>query len=248
MLENYFSGLYQRVAENSYQLASKEIVKALANGGDCLDCGANNGHWYTKLSKEIDLSIEQYYGIEWNEACVKTSQEKGLNICLGDLNKLLPYKDDKFTCIYALSVLEHLLNGCKFLKECHRTLKDDGKLILLTPNIATFFTVAFLLLGKMPSTGPHPDSDALLNAEWEKLHNLGSCHEAWAFDSESDTPVHRHLIVFSFRVLKRYLEMIGFSKVKGYGFGLYPFPNFMQPMLEKIDPWHCHQMVFIAQK
>ena len=39
-----------------------------------------------------------------------------------------------------------------------------------------------------------------------------------------------------------------FEDVKGYGFGLYPFPNFMQPVLEKIDPYHCHQMVFIAKK
>jgi len=38
------------------------------------------------------------------------------------------------------------------------------------------------------------------------------------------------------------------SFVQGYGFGLYPFPGFMQPMLERIDPYHCHQMVFIARK
>ena len=45
-----------------------------------------------------------------------------------------------------------------------------------------------------------------------------------------------------------YLESVGFDRVRGYGFGLYPFPNFMQPLLEKIDPYHCHQMVFIAHK
>ena len=30
--------------------------------------------------------------------------------------------------------------------------------------------------------------------------------------------------------------MIGFKDVKGYGFGLYPFPNFMQPFFERFDP------------
>jgi hypothetical protein len=54
------------------------------------------------------------------------------------------------------------------------------------------------------------------------------------------TAVHRHLLVFSYRVLKQYLEMLGF--------GLYPFPNFMQRPLERIDPYHCHQMVFVATK
>jgi len=59
---------------------------------------------------------------------------------------------------------------------------------------------------------------------------------------------HRHLVVFSYRVLKEYLKLIGFREVRGYGFGLYPFPNFMQPLLERIDPIHCHQMVFVARK
>jgi hypothetical protein len=67
-------------------------------------------------------------------------------------------------------------------------------------------------------------------------------------DTESDTPVHRHLIVFSYRVLMQYLKMIGFSNVKGRGFGLYPFPRSMQPFLERLDPYHCHQMVMVAEK
>ena len=67
-------------------------------------------------------------------------------------------------------------------------------------------------------------------------------------ETDYDTPVHRHIVVFSFRVLRSYLHMIGFSNVTGYGFGLYPFPNFMQPMLERLDPFHCHQMVFVETK
>ncbi len=67
-------------------------------------------------------------------------------------------------------------------------------------------------------------------------------------DTETDTPVHRHLIVFSFRVLRQYLQMIGFQQVSGRGFGLYPFPKFTQPLLERLDPYHCHQMVFVAKR
>jgi hypothetical protein len=36
--------------------------------------------------------------------------------------------------------------------------------------------------------------------------------------------------------------------VRGYGFGVYPFPNVMQPLLERLDPYHAHQMVFVAEK
>jgi SAM-dependent methyltransferase len=228
----------------AYSFASLEIQSALKDGGHCLDCGANNGYWYRKLTEEFELSINRYYGIEWDKKSVETAQQNGLNVQYGNLNKDLPYENSKFTCIYALSVLEHLLNGCFFIKECHRTLKNDGRLILLTPNISTYFTAVLILAGKMPSSGPHPDSDTLLKSE--ELIKVRSGNEDP--DTESDIPVHRHLVVFSYRVLNKYLKMIGFREVKGYGFGLYPFPNFIQPFLEKIDPYHCHQMVFVAKK
>ena len=96
----------------------------------------------------------------------------------------------------------------------------------------------------MPSSGPHPDSDVLL--KHEEIFKLS--RDDLQPDTETDTPVHRHLVVFSFRVLKSYLMMLGFEEVKGYGLGLYPFPKFMQRLLERIDPYHCHQMVFIAKK
>jgi ubiquinone/menaquinone biosynthesis C-methylase UbiE len=213
-------------------------------GGDCLDCVASTGYWFEKLNSEIGLTKEQYHGIEWDKELVKEVQRKQINVQQGNLNKILPFENDKFTCIFGLSVLEHLLNGCHFLGECHRVLKPAGTLIILTPNISTYFTAILILAGRMPSSGPHPDSNALMQSE--ELFKVSSTD--LVYDTESDNPVHRHLIVFSFSVLKKYLKMLGFSQVKGYGFGLYPLPNIMQPLAEKIDPWHCHQMVFIARK
>jgi SAM-dependent methyltransferase len=228
----------------AYSFASENIISSLKEGGDCLDCGANRGYWFEKLATEIALTKEHYYGIEWNIECVNAAKDNNLNIQQGDLNKKLPFENDKFACIYGLSVLEHLLNGCHFLRECHRTLKPGGTLIILTPNISTYFTAMLILAGRMPSSGPHPDSNTLMQSE--EVFKVSSTNLVW--DTESDNPVHRHLVVFSFSVLKKYLQLIGFSEVNGYGFGLYPFPNFLQPVFERIDPWHCHQMVFIARK
>ncbi|MGR8934741.1 MAG: class I SAM-dependent methyltransferase [Gammaproteobacteria bacterium] len=244
MLENYFKNLYRRTMNEAYGLARREIVNALVDEGYCLDCGANKGYWQEALQHEIGFTKDRYYGLEWNKECVIAAQMKGLNVQQGDLNKGIPFEDDKFRCIYALSILEHLLNGCRFLKECHRTLEKGGKLVLLTPNISTYFTAVLILAGKMPSSGPHPDSNVLMQSE--EVFKVSSLSLQW--DTETATPVHRHLVVFSFRVLKKYLKMIGFSDVQGYGFGLYPFPNSLQPILEKLDPYHCHQMVFIAYK
>ena len=192
----------------------------------------------------MDIELLSYSGIEWNQEAVLDARKKNLNIVWGDLNNGIKFPDNTFKCVFGLSVLEHLMNPCDFLKHCHRVLDDNGRLIILTPNISTYFTAALILLGKMPSSGPHPDSDRLLKQE--EIFKVSD--EKIQPDSQKDTPTHRHLIVFSYRVLMSYIKTIGFKKVKGYGFGLYPFPNFLQPVLEKIDPYHCHQMVFVAHK
>jgi len=245
MLKNYFKSLYQRTMAEAYALATQEIVSSLKqNDGKCLDCGANSGYWFEHLSQEIGLTPNRYHGIEWSGPDVEAARQKHINVQQGDLNNPFPFENDTFQCIFALSVLEHLLNGCHFLKESHRTLKPGGKLIILTPNISTYFTAALILAGRMPSSGPHPDSNSLLKSE--EIFKVSSHDLKW--DTESENPVHRHLVVFSFLTLKKYLNILGYSDVKGYGFGLYPLPNFLQPLAEKIDPYHCHQMVFIAEK
>ena len=244
MLKQYFRNLYQRTMQEAYSRAHDEIVLALQDDGKCLDCGAHAGHKFDLLHQRIGLDKSRYYGIEWDESSVQAARNKGLNIVQGDLNKDMAYQNESYRCIFGLSVLEHLLNPCRYLRECHRCLEKGGVLIILTPNISTYFTAALILAGRMPSSGPHPDSDALLKQE--ELFKVS--HESLKPDTETDNPVHRHLVVFSFRVLRSYLKMLGFKDVRGYGYGLYPFPNFMQRPLERIDPYHCHQMVFVARK
>ena len=244
MFTTYFKNLYDRTMHEAYSLAHREIANSLQNGGKCLDCGANHGGKFNVLKDMVNIQSSAYYGIEWNEEVVLEAQKKNLNVVQGDLNKDIPFPDNEFQCIFGLSVLEHLLNPCRYLRECYRVLDDGGRLIILTPNISTYFTAALILLGKMPSSGPHPDSDSLLKKE--ELIKVSD--ESLQHDTETDTPVHRHLVVFSYRVLISYFNMLGFREINGYGFGLYPFPNFLQPVLERIDPYHCHQMVIVARK
>ncbi len=229
--------------DQAYKLAYDQIVLSLKDGGECLDCGAHQGKEFDFLHQNAGLPQSAYFGIEWNPDAVAAAQKRGLNVSQGDLNQDLPFPDQKFRCIFGLSLLEHLLNPCNFLREAHRCLAPGGTLVLLTPNISTFFTMFQLLIGKMPSSGPHPDSESLIKQE--EIFAVSDFTES---NVEGDYPVHRHLVVFSYRVLTKYLRMLGFEDVMGRGFGLYPFPNFSQGLLERIDPYHCHQMVFIAKK
>jgi SAM-dependent methyltransferase len=243
MIQQYFKRLYNRTMAEAYQFAEAEVAKSISNGGTCLDCGAHDGERFFNLEKH-GATKSQYTGIEWHDDSASIARSRGLNVVAGDLNRRFPFPDESFDCVYGLSVLEHLLRPCHFMREATRCLRPGGTLVLLTPNISTFFTIALLLAGKMPSSGPHPDSDALLKGEELFKVSADSLHT----DAEAEAPVHRHLVVFSYKVLRRYLQLLELVDIRGRGYGLYPFPNFTQPLLERLDPFHCHQMVFVARK
>jgi SAM-dependent methyltransferase len=245
LLQGYFKKLYRRTMEESYARARQEIAGSIRSGGKILDCGAGSGHLYDQMVEGFGpFEPARYFGIEWVAEEARRGRARGLQIQQGDLNQPLPYEDGTFSCVFGLSVLEHLLYGCRYLQECRRVLAPGGKLVLLTPNISTYFTAALILAGRMPSSGPHPDSSLLVDQE--ELFRVREGRER--LQVEDDTPMHRHLVVFSYRVLRGYLRTLGFAEVRGYGYGVYPFPNFMQPLLERIDPYHCHQMVFVARR
>ena len=85
MLKNYFKKLYQRTMAEAYGLASQQIFSSLKNDGSCLDCGAGSGHWFVKLSKEINLGISSYHGIEWDQESVQKAIWKKSTIPLFNL-------------------------------------------------------------------------------------------------------------------------------------------------------------------
>lgn len=75
-----------------------------------------------------------------------------------DLEKGLPmFIDNKFDCVTALEVLEHIYNTKRFLSEIHRVLKPNGYLILSVPNIVYLkYRLAFMF-GKVPSHAAKAD-------------------------------------------------------------------------------------------
>lgn len=242
MLAHYLRSLYADAMQRAYDKAYGLIGDGLGRDPRVLDCGASQGGVYQRLAY-LGLPPDRYRGIEWDPRLAAEGRRAGREIIQGDLNRPLPFGDGEFSCVFALSVLEHLLRPCLFLKECRRVLRPGGRLVLLTPNISTPFTIALLLAGRMPSSGPHPDSNEL-QRHTALFGPTGGAAEA---DVEMDNPVHRHLIVFSYRVLRDYLRLLGMEDVRGYGFGWYPFPRWLQPAMERADPWHCHQMVFVAR-
>lgn len=243
LLHAALSRQYARTMREAYAFAR---AAAVAGGGlrNVLDCGSGSGQERSETFGAFPESDAFHYtGLEWNAAAAREGRALGHDIIEADLNRPFPVESGSQDCVIAFSVLEHLLMPCAFMRECHRVLRPGGVLVLLTPNISTYFTALQVLAGQMPSSGPHPDSNELL-----RLEQPSDLSERQRDDVSADTPMHRHLVVFSLRVLMRFLALAGFTVELSRGWGYYPLPRWLQPAFERLDKAHCHQMVIVCRK
>lgn len=244
LARNYFTSLYARTMREAYGFARRAIIET-PGATTFLDCGCHEGSELDRLRAGLPMARPaRLTGIEWNARAAEAARRKGHVVVQGDLNKPFDLASGSQDCVFALSVLEHLLMPCAFMLECRRVLRPGGRLVLLTPNISTYFTALLILAGRMPSSGPHPDSLALIRRQ-----EAFAGPEAKHTDPSEDHPVHRHLVVFSYRALRDFLRLSGGFRIDAAkAYGLYPLPNLLQPLAERIDPWHCHQMVFVCSR
>ncbi|MBU0953699.1 MAG: class I SAM-dependent methyltransferase [Nanoarchaeota archaeon] len=108
--------------------------------GPLLDAGCGKGQLVNAASllgftvTASDIDVTEYKG---NESFVAA-----------DLNKHLPFEDEKFSIVSCVEVIEHIESPWSLIKEFHRILKPSGILILTTPNITNVFSrLKFLITG-----------------------------------------------------------------------------------------------------
>jgi len=53
---------------------------------------------------------------------------------VGDIQKKLPFNDGEFDLVYMSFVIEHLTDPGQVLREVHRIIKKDGRVVVLTDN------------------------------------------------------------------------------------------------------------------
>ena len=86
-----------------------------------------------------------------------------------DLNMKLPLPDDTYDLVVSVEGIEHLENPHMFLREVHRILKKEGRLVLTTPNVVSLRSrVRFMGSGFF-----HRDSMPLNETARHPLHHIG---------------------------------------------------------------------------
>lgn len=141
-----WSSNYFKMHRTRYKSDLKLITKHLQSG-KLLELGSAPYH-LTYLLKECDIHIT---GVDIAPERFKdfiSDNELNIHKCNIEVEQL-PFKDNQFDCILFNEIFEHLrINPIDTLTEINRVLKNDGVLILTTPNLYSVRNVVNFLLGK----------------------------------------------------------------------------------------------------
>ena len=123
------------------------INSYLGKGQPVLDIGCGNGYIMGNLKANSVIGIDQCFEM--------LAQGNNKNFLCADAENL-PFPKDSFDAVYSVDLLEHIPNPDIMVKESSRVLKDNGKLIIITPNgdLGWFLEILDRLKLKTPE-GPH---------------------------------------------------------------------------------------------
>jgi methionine biosynthesis protein MetW len=194
-----------------------------------LDIGCGDGSFILKFRKDCET-----FGVDISQSAVKMAKETGISAYEVDVSsQRLPFQDEYFDIIYMGDVIEHLTNPDHAIKEVTRVLKQNGFLVLSTPNLAYWLNRLLLLLGKQP-----------LFSEVSTAKTFGRGPRSYHF-----LPVG-HLRLFTYEALREFLNYYHFNIVNVEGASYEDLPRILariDKILSKI-PSISSDIILIANK
>lgn len=151
-MKNIYTNLYDR---HTLDLSHTPRIKIMSdiinsiklNRQKILDIGCHDGYFLSLIKGRNFL-----FGIEPSETAYRLALKKNIKLTklLIDDHTSLPYPDNYFDIVITGEIIEHVYDTDHFLQEIHRVLKPRGKLLLSTPNLASFGRRLMLLFGINP--------------------------------------------------------------------------------------------------
>ncbi len=174
---DYYKGLLIRADEKLHEQIAENIVKNLNPGSKILDLGCGQGALSLRLQDlgykllAVDVNKNDFEATDVPyEVCDFNSSHQVQNF--------LKSHNEEFDCVLGIEVIEHLENPWEYIRMLKSLVKEDGLIVLSTPNITSWYhRVVFLMTGLFP-TFVDPDEIGHINpiSEWEikviasKLH------------------------------------------------------------------------------
>lgn len=101
--------------------------------GSLLEVGCGNGEFLGRM-EDLGWRVD---GVDTDPAAVALASSNGLRVWCGSVEDRR-YPADHFDAVVMSHVVEHVQDPAALLHECRRILKPNGRLILVTPNKASW--------------------------------------------------------------------------------------------------------------
>jgi len=96
-----------------------------------LDIGTADALMLDMLNQ--NLNIKKAVGLDRSIELLSTNKNPKLRLVQGDATEL-PFEDNSFDVVVATAVIEHVSEPEKMITECHRVLRQNGIVIITTPD------------------------------------------------------------------------------------------------------------------
>lgn len=148
--EFYESYVFQASAGGSFRddRLRKVIARIPPDCKSLLDIGCGLGANLVQFRQVVPAA--RLCGIDIAEAGASQVRSLGFEATACDASAAIPYADATFEVVVCGEVLEHVADTDNLLREIHRVLTPNGRLILTTPNLAYGVNRLLLLLGIQP--------------------------------------------------------------------------------------------------
>lgn len=114
-------------------LRAYDWARCFSKNKTILEIGCGDLEGGELLLKKV--KVKRYCAIDYNMDAINLGIKRRINaIILCSKGEELPFKDKTFNIVLSFQVLEHILEYEKFLKEINRVIKNNGVLLLSTPD------------------------------------------------------------------------------------------------------------------
>jgi SAM-dependent methyltransferase len=119
------------IRENAAKGTHGAVARLVPQNGECsriLDIPCGEGAFTQRMLGR---------GLQVHAAdCQNIVKVPGARFQLADMNTRLPFADGELDAVVSIDGIEHIERPFDFVRECHRVTRDNGWLILSTPNIS----------------------------------------------------------------------------------------------------------------
>jgi len=126
-----------------------KLLALVGSGKRVLDVGCSSGYLARPLVERGCTVV----GIELDEKAAEAAREVCSEVLVGDAETMeLPFPEGSFDVVLCGDVIEHLRDPERFLARLRPLLREGGRLVLTTPNVANWTMRLGLLLGRWQYT------------------------------------------------------------------------------------------------